>query len=191
MEQLIEGFVDRDSSFAEKVADKLRNQGRDLDDLMLVQLIQKRVEMADCAARGWVLENFPQTRAQAILMAKKSLLPCNVIFASIPVEEVYKRTEPLQDLEFDCNRVILARRLKYAQASLPGIIYFFQKFYNCVTTVDAMKSKWFTEYTAIQAISKNLKARMEFARDFQHEEVVGSERACRIENLNMDRIFFK
>mmetsp|Transcript_46063 Transcript_46063/g.61012 ORF Transcript_46063/g.61012 Transcript_46063/m.61012 type:complete len:146 (+) Transcript_46063:2181-2618(+) len=36
MEDLIEGFVDRDSSFAEKVADKLRIQGRDLDDLMLV-----------------------------------------------------------------------------------------------------------------------------------------------------------
>lgn len=39
MEDLIEGFVDRDSSFAERIADKLRNQGRDLDDLSLIQLI--------------------------------------------------------------------------------------------------------------------------------------------------------
>lgn len=125
MEELIEGFVDRDSSFAEKVAEKLRNQGRDLDDLMLVQLIQKRVEMADCAANGWVLENFPQTRSQAILMAKKSLNPCNVIYTSMPIEEVYKRTAPLQNEEFSCNRVILGRRLKYAQSNLPGTIYFF------------------------------------------------------------------
>jgi len=39
MEDLIEGFVDKDSSFAAKVSDKLKKQGRDLDDLLLVQLI--------------------------------------------------------------------------------------------------------------------------------------------------------
>jgi len=59
MEELIESFVDRDSSFAAKVCEKLKKLGRDLDDLLLVQLIQKRVEMADCASRGWVLEGFP------------------------------------------------------------------------------------------------------------------------------------
>ena len=39
MEELIESFVDKDSSFADKVAEKLKIQGRDLDDLLLVQLI--------------------------------------------------------------------------------------------------------------------------------------------------------
>ena len=95
METLIEEFVDRDSSFAAKVSQKLKVEGRDLDDLLLVQLIQKRVGMDDCASRGWILEGFPQTRAQAVLMAKKSLLPSNVIMVNIPIEEVYKRTEPL------------------------------------------------------------------------------------------------
>ncbi len=59
MEELIESFVDRDSSFATKVSNKLKNNGTDIDDLMLVQLIQKRVELADVASRGWVLEGFP------------------------------------------------------------------------------------------------------------------------------------
>jgi hypothetical protein len=36
MEALIEGFVDRDSSFAAKVSTKLKDEGRDLDDLLLV-----------------------------------------------------------------------------------------------------------------------------------------------------------
>ena len=63
MEEVVESFVDRDSSFAAKVSEKLKGQGRELDDLLLVQLIQKRVEAADCASRGWVLEGFPQTRA--------------------------------------------------------------------------------------------------------------------------------
>jgi len=36
MEELIEGFVDKEPSFADKVSDKLKRQGRDLDDLILV-----------------------------------------------------------------------------------------------------------------------------------------------------------
>ena len=39
MEDLIEDFVDRDSSFAAKVATKLKTNGTDIDDLMIVQLI--------------------------------------------------------------------------------------------------------------------------------------------------------
>ena len=39
MEEIIESFVDKDSSFADKVSYKLKDQGRDLDDLLLVQLI--------------------------------------------------------------------------------------------------------------------------------------------------------
>jgi len=76
-------------------------------------------------------------------MAKKSLLPANVIYTSIPLEEVYKRTAPFQDEDFACNRVILKRRLEYAEKNLPETIYFFHKFYNSVTTIDGMKSKWF------------------------------------------------
>ena len=51
--------------------------------------------MADCASKGWVLECFPQSRSQAILMAKKSLLPANVIVIKNPIEETYKRTASL------------------------------------------------------------------------------------------------
>jgi len=190
MESLIESFVDRDSSFAEKVADKLRNQGRDLDDLMMVKLIQHRVEMADVASRGWILEGFPQTRAQAQLMARKSLLPTNVIMINVPLEEVYKRTEPLQNEEFGCNRVILRKLLDYAEKNMPAMVYFYQKYYNSVTSIDGLKSKWFVEDVATQAISAHLKSRMIFARDYQHAGYP-SERPCLVADLHMDRCYFK
>lgn len=146
--------------------------------------------MSDCASRGWVLEGFPHTRAQAILMAKKSLLPSNVVMLNIPLEEVYKRTAPLVNEEFGSNRTILKRRLDYAARNMPAMVYFFHKFYHNVSSVDGTKSKWFMEDVAVRAIRSNLQARQEFARDYQH---VGqaSERPCRIQNLNMDRAFFK
>lgn len=124
--------------------------------------------MADVASRGWILEGFPQTRSQAILMAKKSLLPSNVILCNIPMEEVYKRTAPLADTEFACNRHILKRRLEYTAKNMPQMIYFFQKFYNSVTSVDGLKSKWFMEDIAVKAVSDNLSARMKFTTAYQH-----------------------
>ena len=99
-------------------------------------------------------------------MARKSLLPSNVIILNIPVDEVYRRTAPLVREEFGCNRTILKRRLEYAAKRMPEMVYFFQKFYNNVTSIDAMKSKWFLEDVAVRAISDNLKARMIFARDY-------------------------
>lgn len=70
------------------------------------------------------------------------------------------------------------------------MVYFFQKYYNSVTSIDGLKSKWFVEDIAVKVISNNLKSRMIFASDYQH---VGqsSERACRVVDLHMDRIFFK
>ena len=47
MESMIEEFIARDSSFARKVMEKLA-AGRELDDILLVNLLQRRVEYADC-----------------------------------------------------------------------------------------------------------------------------------------------
>ena len=92
--------------------------------------------------------------------------------------------------EFGSNRVILKRRLDYAMKNMPNMVYFFHKFYNNVTSIDGLKSKWFVEDVAIRAVSDNIQARMTFAKDYQH---VGgaSERPCRVANLHMDRVYFK
>lgn len=106
------------------------------------------------------------------------------------METVYKRTEPHKDSDFSCNRIILKRRLEFLQKNLPQMIYFYQKFYNSVTSLDGLKSKWFMQDVAIRAISENIKAKMVFARNYQHEGQP-TEVPCGIANLNMDRFYFK
>ena len=123
-------------------------------------------------------------------MAKKSLLPSNVIIINIPIEEVYRRTASLVQEEFGSNRIILKRRLDHYARNLTPMAFFFQKFYHSVTNIDGLKSKWFVEDVATQAISANLEARMNFSRDYQHEGKP-SERPCKVQNLHMDRTYFK
>jgi adenylate kinase family enzyme len=45
---------------------------------MMVSLLIKRVQMKDCQLNGWVLEDFPKTRNQAMFMAKRGIVPTNV-----------------------------------------------------------------------------------------------------------------
>ena len=56
--------------------------------------------------------------------------------------------------------------------------------------MDGLKSKWFVEDVAVRAVSDNIQARMTFAKDYQHNGM-NAERPCRVNNLHMDRVFFK
>jgi len=78
---------------------------------MLVDLVVKRINEKDCVQRGWLLDAFPQTRDQAIMLLKKGVRPTNVIHLQLPVEKSYQRSLTTSDAEFGSIRTILSRRL--------------------------------------------------------------------------------
>jgi len=58
--------------------------------------------------------------------------------------------------------------------------------------VDALKSCWYVEERALEAIELTLGARMRFARDLYHKySETGEDRCCIVENINYDRCYFK
>jgi hypothetical protein len=75
---IVEMFVDRDCYQSKTLSMRIRQQGKEMDDATMVDLITHRVNMKDCIQNGWVLDGFPQTRQQALLMVKKGLNPLNV-----------------------------------------------------------------------------------------------------------------
>ena len=163
-----------------------------MDDASLIDLIARRVNMKDCIQNGWVLDGFPQTRQQSVLMVKKGLNPLNVFHMQLPVETVYERTAPSALSEFSCDRTILSRRINHLSRHQPLAAYFFQKHYNSLTVIDGLKSRWFVETLALEAVEKCMKARLEFSRDFFYkEERHGYVRPCIMENMNYDRVYQK
>ena len=156
----------------------------------MIQVIQKRVEYADCQRSGWILEGFPQTRSQAMLLAKRGLLPNNMFVVKIPIQEVFARTAAKADTEFGCNRLVLRKRIAYINDNICQASFFYQKYYNNVVSIDGMRSKWYVQDIALKAIQANLKARMNFARDYTFRDT-DEERPCVMQNLNIDRCYFK
>jgi len=155
--------------------------------------LAKRLQARDCLANGWVIEDFPRTRAQAAQMARLGVVPANVFLVRVSVEEVYLRTESDKHADFGAFRTILAQRLRYLEANLPSVIAFYQRLYNSLVEIDGFKSKWFMEDRAMSAIEANLGARQGFARAYCYRagEAGGEERACELRDLHCDRALLK
>ena len=92
LNEIIEWFIDRDCVFSKTLAEQVRGKGKELDDLVLIDLLKRRCAMKDCVQQGWVLDGFPQTREQAVLMVKKGLNPGNMFQILLPVENSFKRS---------------------------------------------------------------------------------------------------
>ena len=45
----------------------------------MINLLMKRIQFKDCQTRGWILEDFPKTKNQALFLAKRGLVPSNII----------------------------------------------------------------------------------------------------------------
>jgi adenylate kinase family enzyme/YHS domain-containing protein len=108
LDEVIQMFIGNDSQHSENLRNNMMMEGRGIDDLTMVQLLLKRIQMPDCVMNGFVIEDFPRTKTQAVIMARNGLKPWNVFNVKIPLEEVYKRTYADKDTEFGCMRNILA-----------------------------------------------------------------------------------
>lgn len=65
-EDVIEFFITKESFFSEKLRLRIKQQGSELDDSTLIDMLSMRIQFKDCLERGWVLDGFPQNRTQAI-----------------------------------------------------------------------------------------------------------------------------
>lgn len=77
-EEIIESFITRESEFSNRLRKKIQILGDEVDDNTFIEMLQCRINMRDCCEHGWVLDGYPQTRAQAVHMAEVGIVPDNV-----------------------------------------------------------------------------------------------------------------
>lgn len=158
----------------------------------MVKLLAKRCQARDVLQRGYVIEDFPRTKLQAVGMAGLGICPSNVLNIRVSHEEVYRRTESQKGEDFGANRSIFALRLRYHEAQTPHVLSFYQRVYDSLVEIDGFKSKWFMEDRAITAIQQNMAARQNFARAYCFQNSPEeNQRPCEIANIHCDRVLMK
>jgi adenylate kinase family enzyme len=63
MHEIIERFVENDSNTCERLRSLMKEDGRGIDDQLMVSLLAKRLQAKDCLQNGYIIEDFPRTRA--------------------------------------------------------------------------------------------------------------------------------
>ncbi|KAJ8533422.1 hypothetical protein ON010_g13831 [Phytophthora cinnamomi] len=81
----------RDGTSLGKQAQGYMDGGQLVPDELIVGVVLERLKQPDCKARGWLLDGFPRTEAQAQALLAARTIPDCVLALDVPDDEVVKR----------------------------------------------------------------------------------------------------
>ncbi|XP_063792830.1 adenylate kinase 8 isoform X4 [Pseudophryne corroboree] len=147
-----ENLLSNDVSVLVEEALSYTDKGQEIPDTLWARVIQERLSKVDCVKRGWVLEGFPQTREQGLLLQINGSSPDHVVVLDAPdivliERNMGKRTDPTtgevyhttfdwpDDSEVQRNLVVpegiseeeTGQRLLQYHRNIPGILQMFSK----------------------------------------------------------------
>ncbi|KAJ3357640.1 adenylate kinase [Entophlyctis luteolus] len=153
--------------FVSKISEYLRN-GRDLPDTDIIDAVMIVTSRAVCLARGWILDGFPNTIAQALELENRGLIPHMVFEVKLESNEMIQRS--VGDLKADLKAK--AARLNYPDVSqLRDIVHsdnvvalreLYEQKYAVWIDVDGSKSKWFLKEEITKHIEERTKKRQNY-----------------------------
>ncbi|GMF19587.1 unnamed protein product [Phytophthora lilii] len=81
----------RDGTSLGKQAQGYMDEGHLVPDELIVGVVLERLAQKDCKTRGWLLDGFPRTEAQAEALLAARTIPDCVLALEVPDDEVVKR----------------------------------------------------------------------------------------------------
>lgn len=99
------------------------SRGQVPSDELVVDVLRLRLEFSDCVEHGFILENFPKTRAQALLMYKNRIVPDIVLSQTSSSFLIKKRAKNISVSEdaFEFDKEIIDTRLKTEAEELADV----------------------------------------------------------------------
>jgi len=90
----------KDGSHVGRIADKYMGKGELVPDDVIIQIVSERLQQDDCQQRGWLLDGFPRTKAQAEHLTRMGIkadvtLLLHVSDSELIQRVVGRRTDPV------------------------------------------------------------------------------------------------
>eukprot|EP00747_Dinoflagellata_sp_TGD_P103038 gnl/TRDRNA2_/TRDRNA2_168837_c1_seq1.p1 gnl/TRDRNA2_/TRDRNA2_168837_c1~~gnl/TRDRNA2_/TRDRNA2_168837_c1_seq1.p1 ORF type:complete len:493 (-),score=97.15 gnl/TRDRNA2_/TRDRNA2_168837_c1_seq1:122-1549(-) len=146
-------------------------KGKQVPDAAIVQALQHRLASPDVLMRGWVMDDFPLTTAQAKTLTEAGIVPHKLLVVNVPEDLVFTRALQLSkessanDPDLVQREVVLQRhRLDgYARQS-PLLRSYYGLTYDNVCEIDGTKSAWAMYDRALQETTAAIACRSEYYR---------------------------
>lgn len=128
---------------ADEVNQTLR-KGEVPNDDQIVRLISKRVQMADCHEHGWVMDDYPRTRAQAMLLAESGIIPDLVFSVSLDEKVLKERATKNKEKgsKFGYDTRIIHERLNELKKTQTNLEVYYISSFNNLRYLNSNTSKW-------------------------------------------------
>ena len=137
---------------------------------MIVKLLVKRLQLADCKQKGYILEDYPRSRKEAELLSKHGIIPDCTFYVDFAIEDAYGRSATTDGFDFD--RRVLSERIRQKWDNNRGILSYYQLNFDNVRYIDATRSKMYIKDFCIDQIHASLRDRFNYSRDLLDEEAV-------------------
>jgi len=127
-----------------------------LSDEDACALIGARLRQTDCVRKGWVLDGFPKTRAQAEFLRQAHLWPSRVVQLELSEDTVAnrvaaRRLDPVTGMAYykSPNSVVIRQRLVECEYDQPEQVK--ERFRMCLESMPAVQDSWRSVFFAVHA----------------------------------------
>ncbi|TPX69831.1 adenylate kinase [Spizellomyces sp. 'palustris'] len=142
--------------------------GLPLPDTLVTEAIRTITSCAMCQEKGWILDGYPITNAQALLLESAGVVPHCAFVLDIPIEEGLKRG--MVDWEIEAESPLpplntpttLHQYTQVYETHIPAIDTHYTTAYANVTHLDATRSKWAIKNMVVKDVQDVMVARQEY-----------------------------
>lgn len=181
VEEIIPEFIESNCLLGQQLREEIKG-GQKVSESLMVELIVKRVQYADCVQHGYLLEDFPKTAQQSLMLSESGIIPDFIFYLNMYSEYCYSRVEDLSNEEFMYDTRVFSERLTIHLRENPGVMAYYEKHFGNIKYINGLKSKWYVEDTIVDHIGDSIASKSEFAKN-----ILDDSEACSLENINIDR----
>jgi adenylate kinase family enzyme len=121
---------------------QIARSGEVLSDELVVDLIERRVQLADCVTRGWILDGMPRNKSQAEILIKRGLAPSAVFSLQLSDNDIKKRVAATKSNKYGYDPSVVNERIQRYKDDLIAMENYFMNKYNNIRFLDGRISKW-------------------------------------------------
>ncbi|XP_030062195.1 adenylate kinase 8 isoform X1 [Microcaecilia unicolor] len=91
MHLTLENLLSNDSSLLVDEAHRYKNKDQEIPSALWAKVIQERLSKVECIKKGWVIEAYPKTRHQALMLQMTGIIPEHVVILDAPDSVLLER----------------------------------------------------------------------------------------------------
>eukprot|EP00927_Polykrikos_kofoidii_P038138 TRINITY_DN32418_c0_g1_i1.p1 TRINITY_DN32418_c0_g1~~TRINITY_DN32418_c0_g1_i1.p1 ORF type:complete len:2262 (+),score=447.00 TRINITY_DN32418_c0_g1_i1:103-6888(+) len=150
-------------SLSREISECLR-QGAKVADVAIIKAVRHRLAAPDVLTRGWIMDDFPLTERQAMLLTQVGIIPHCLLFMNLPEQLIFARVKKSGSDLVQQESALQRKRIDAYAATSPILRAYYGLNFENLVDIDGTKSSWAICDRALKETSAAISRRLEYYR---------------------------